>query len=134
MIFMNSVTINIPQSLYQRLEQASVHLQKPVQEVLTETLQAALPFAEEIPEAIRAEVAALSSMDEKTLQKVAESTMAYDEQQAMDQLLDLQRVRVLDDSEITRLESLRAEYGRILLRKARAFALLTKHGVSYSLE
>lgn len=131
---MNSVSVDIPQSLYQRLEQASAHLRKPVQEVLNETLQAALPPIEEIPEAIRSEVSALDSLEVAALEKVAESAMPHDDQQAMDHLLDLQRMRSLDDGEMARLETLRVEYGRILLRKARAFALLAERGVPYSLE
>lgn len=131
---MNSVSVDIPQSLYQRLEQASAHLSKPVQEVLNETLQAALPPIEEMPEAIRSEVSALDSLDVAALEKVAESAMTHDDQQTMDHLLDLQRMRSLDDGEMARLETLRVEYGRILLRKARAFALLAERGITYSVE
>jgi hypothetical protein len=43
---MSNVAIDIPQTPYNRLEQAAARLQKPVQELLAETLQAALPSVE----------------------------------------------------------------------------------------
>jgi len=43
-------------------------------------------------------------------------------------LLDLQSMRPLTGEEAARLKALRAEYGRVLLRKACAFALLVERG------
>ena len=123
-----SVTVQIPQPLYHRLEHAAVCLQKPVEDLLTETLQAVLPPADEIPASIQAEIAALDGLDDAKLRDVAESEMALKNQQALDHLLDLQSMRPLTDDEAARLERLRADYGRILLRKARAFALLAERG------
>ncbi|HID63285.1 MAG TPA: hypothetical protein EYP49_11180 [Anaerolineae bacterium] len=121
------VTVQIPQPLYHRLERAAVRLQKPVEDLLTETLQAALPPTDEISASIQAEIATLDGFDDAKLRNVAESEMAVKNQQTLDRLLDLQSMRPLTDDEAARLEGLRADYGRILLRKARAFALLAEH-------
>lgn len=128
------VSVNVPQPLYRRLEQAAARLHKPVQEFLAETLQATLPVTEHIPENIQREVAALENITVPELEAIAESSMASVDQQALEQLLDLQSMRPLSTMEMAQLEQLRAEYGRILLLKARAFALLAEQGFPLSLE
>ena len=129
-----SITVQIPQPLYHRLERAAVRLQKPVEDLLAETLQAVLPPADEISPSIQAEIATLDDLDDAELRDVAESEMALRDQQALDRLLDLQSMRPLTDDEAARLEGLRADYGRILLRKARAFALLAERGQPLPIE
>jgi len=129
-----SVTVQIPQPLYHRLERAAVRLQKPLEDLLTETLQAALPPADEISASIQAEIATLDGLDDAKLRDVAESEMALRDQQALDRLLDLQSMRPLTDDEAGHLEELRADYGRVLLRKARAFALLAERGQPLPIE
>ncbi len=129
-----SVAVKIPQALYHRLEQTAVRLQKPVEKLLVETLQAALPATDEIPDHIKTEVAALDRLDLVTLRKIAKSEMATKDQQSLEQILDWQGIRPLTNEETAQLAALRAEYGRILLRKARAFALLAKRGQPLPLE
>jgi len=129
-----SVTVQIPQPLYHRLEYAAARLQKPVEDLLAETLQAALPPADEISASIQAEIATLDDFDDAELRDVTESEMALRDQQALDHLLDLQSMRPLTDDEAAHLEKLRTDYGRILLRKARAFALLAERGQPLPIE
>jgi hypothetical protein len=128
------VSVNVPQPLYRRLEQAAARLQKPVQEYLAETLQATLPVTDQLPENIQLEVAALEKLGGPELEVIAESSMAPVDQEAFEQLLDLQSMRSLSAVELAQLEALRAEYGRVLLLKARAFALLAERGSPLSLE
>ncbi len=129
----SSITVKIPQPLYHRLQHVAARLQKPVTDMLVETLQAALPPVDEIPNHIRAEVANLDKLETTELYEVAESQMANADQDALEYLLDVQTTRPLTDEEAARLESLRMEYGRVLLRKARAFALLAERGQPYEL-
>ena len=129
-----SVTVQIPQPLYHRLERAAVRLQEGVEDLLAETLQAVLPPADEISASIQAEIATLDGLDDAKLRDVAESEMALRDQQILDRLLDLQSMRPLTDDEAGHLEELRADYGRVLLRKARAFALLAERGQPLPIE
>ena len=119
-----SIAVQIPQPLYHRLFQAVVRLQKPVESLLVETLQAALPAVDEIPLDIRAEISTLDKLDNATLRQIASGEMSQADQQTLEHLLDLQSMRPLNPEEATQLARLRTEYGRVLLRKARAFALL----------
>lgn len=121
-----SVAVQIPQPLYQRLEDTAVRLRKPVQELLAETLQAVLLPEEELPADLQAEIASLANLSEAQLLGVAESEMDLRDQKAFDALLDRQSVGPLTDDDAIRLQGLRAEYGRILVRKARAYALLAE--------
>lgn len=129
-----SVAIKIPQPLYHRLEEAAARLQKPIETFLVETLQTVLPPVEEIPEHIQAEVATLDKLDDAALRQVSQSEMELKDQQAFEYLLDLQSSRPLTDEEAAQLAALRTEYGRVLLRKARALALLAEHGQPLSFE
>jgi hypothetical protein len=135
----SSITVKIPQPLYHRLQHVAARLQKPVTDMLVETLQAALPPVDEIPNHIQAEVASLDKLEDAELYEVAESQMADVDQDALEYLLDVHAIakwhaiRPLADEEAARLESLRMEYGRVLLRKARAFALLAERGQPYKL-
>ena len=130
----SSVTVQIPQSLYHRLERAAARLQKPVEDLLAETLQATLPLTDEIPASIQAELVAMDNLGRSDLWEIAESEMAAKDQEAIDYLLDLQSMQALTGEEAVRLEQLRVEYGRILLRKARAFALLAERGEPLPIE
>jgi hypothetical protein len=123
-----SVAVHIPQSIYDRLERAASRMQMPVSDLLAETLQVALPPGDELPAHIQAEIAGLEDLDENRLVAVANSEMASGDQQALEQLLDAQGMRPLTTDEQDHLEKLRSEYGRVLLRKARASALLAERG------
>ena len=122
------VNVPLPLNIYYRLERTAQHLKKPVETLLSETLQAALPATDEIPEKIQLELANLTLLEIPELRQIAQSEMTLDDQQVLEQLLDLQGMRPLTNQEMTQLESLRTEYGRVLLRKARAFAILAKRG------
>ena len=83
---------------------------------------------EEIPEYIQVEVATLDKLDDTALRQISQSEMELKDQQAFEYLLDLQSSRPLADEEAAQLAALRTEYGRVLLRKARALALLAEQG------
>jgi len=127
----HTVAVQIPQSLYERLEQAAIKLQKPVDNLLVETLQAALSSTgDEIPPDIQTEIAALDHLSERALQDVAASEMTSQDQMMIEQLLSWQSERPLRPEEAAQLDQLRNEYGRVMLRKARAYALLAERGHS----
>lgn len=127
---MSTVVINVPVSreVYERLEKIAERVEQPVATVLNETLRAVLPHEYGIPAAIQNEVEALAELTIDELRKVAFSEMKLDDQTSLEELLQVQNLRPLTQSEVVKLEKLRSEYGRVLLRKARAFALLAERG------
>lgn len=127
---MTTSTVNVPVAyeLYQRLKQAARWQDKSVEVVLSETLDSVLPAQASIPLTISEELNELASLPTAILLQVAHEVMSDADQAAIEQLVDWQAIRVLTDAEQQRLASLQAEYERILLRKARAFALLAERG------
>ncbi|MCE7981062.1 MAG: hypothetical protein DYG89_07720 [Caldilinea sp. CFX5] len=127
---MSTAVINVPISLevYGRLERVAAHLAQPIETVLDETLRTILPTETGIPTTLQREIAALSTLTTEELHQVAGSEMSSEDQVAIEQLLYWQNMRSLTQRELAKLEKLRTEYGRVLVRKARAFALLAERG------
>lgn len=127
---MTTSTINVPVTydLYQRLKQAARWQDKSVETVLSETLNSALPTQDSIPPAVYQEIDELASLPTEALLQVAQEVMSSVDQAAIEQLVDWQAIRELTTDEHQRLAHLQMEYERILLRKARAFALLAERG------
>jgi hypothetical protein len=124
------VDIPVPQEIYDRLEKAAVRLEKSVPALLSDALLAVLPENETIPSNIQSEVAQLESLNIQELWTVARSEMSEEQQTMMEHLLYLQSSQKLKAPDLRKLEELRVEYGRIMLCKARAFAILAERGQS----
>lgn len=124
------VDIPVPQEIYDRLEKAAVRLEKSVPALLSDALLAVLPENETIPSNIQSEVAQLESLNIQELWTVARSEMSEEQQTMMEHLLYLQSSQKLKAPDSRKLEELRVEYGRIMLCKARAFAILAERGQS----
>lgn len=122
------ISVAVSREIYDRLERVAAHLEQPVETVLNETLRAVLPHEYGIPAAIQNEVEALAELTIDELREVAVSEMKLDDQTTLEELLQVQNLRPLTQSEVAKLEKLRSEYGRVLLHKARAFALLAERG------
>ena len=57
---MTTITLNLPRRLIQRAEQASLILQKPAEDVLTDLLDVALPDTTDAPPELQEELAHMS--------------------------------------------------------------------------
>ncbi len=77
---------------------------------------------------MQAELTGMTWLDSQELWRIARGEMSAEAQEQMQQLSQLQGQRPLASQEQEQLETLRQEYGRITLRKARAYALLSLRG------
>lgn len=125
---LQDITLHLPDSVLRRARQAAVALQRPVEDVLATALAAALPDLEDVPADLRPDLARMTWMGDQELWALARSTMAVGQQEQLRYLTDLQSQRALSEAEALALEALRQEYGRVTLRKARAYALLSLRG------
>jgi hypothetical protein len=123
-----NVTLHLSDALLQRARQAATALQRPLEDVLTATLAAALPDVEDAPADLRVELARMTWLGDHELWAIARSAMPDKEQEQLLYLADLQTQRPLTEQELTALQALRQAYGRVTLRKARAYALLSLRG------
>lgn len=122
---LQSITLNLPDTIMRRAKRAADTLHHPVEEVLTSVLAAGLPDVEDAPLAQQAELTRMTWSSERDLWATARSAMPQQLQDELERLTALQAERPLAEQEGRRIETLRLEYGRITLRKARAYALLS---------
>ena len=125
---MQSVTLHLSEAVMRRAKRAADALQHPLEEVLSATLAAALPDVEDAPTDMRPDLARMTWLSDQDLWAIARSTMPDDQQVQLQYLTELQAQRSLTQEDQEKLEALRQEYGRITLRKARAYALLSMRG------
>jgi hypothetical protein len=122
------VTLALPESLMRRAQQTAQTLDRPLEEVLTDVLAAALPNVDDAPADLQAELAGMTWLDSDALWQIARSEMSPQQQQRLATLSDRQPQHPLTQDEAALLAQLRNEYGRVTLRKARAYALLSLRG------
>lgn len=122
---MSTITLNLPDKTIQQAQQAATALKRPLEEVLTDMLTAVLPATTDIPAHLQLELTHMTWLDTPTLWEIASSTMTPSDQanlQTLSQQLNP------TPAQVAQLDHLRQEYGRVTLRKARAYALLSLRG------
>lgn len=123
-----TVTLNMPEVVYQRAKQAADILKRPLEEILVDTLASNLPSLDDIPGEMTSEVAAMAHLSDEALQGLANNIMQEERQALLHQLLDEQGRGELDEAGQRELAALIAEYGRYMVRRAKAVALLISRG------
>lgn len=122
---MQSVTLHLPDALMQRATQTADVLEQPLEDVLTSMLEAALPDVADAPPHVQAELTRMIWLSDQELWSIARSQMAPEQQKELRRLNAIQQQRSRQQEEQEAITLLRTEYGRITLRKARAYALLS---------
>lgn len=125
---MTTITLNLPDQTIQQAQQAAIILQKLVEDVLRDFLAAVLPSLQDVPAPMQAELTAMTWFDNQALWQIAQSSLSTTMQDELRNLSITQDQRTLTLSEQQQLDMLRQEYGRVTLRKARAYALLSLRG------
>lgn len=127
---LQSVTLHLPEPVYQRAKHAAEVLQQPVEDLIIDTLTSTLPVLDDVPTEMVSEIAAMTHLSDEALQGLATSTLRPERQTLLSELLDKQGQGELDEAEQRELAALMAEYGRLMLRRAKAVALLLARGKS----
>lgn len=123
-----TVTLDLPEVVVRRARQAASALQHPMEKVLADLLDAALPDVEDAPADMQADLARMTWLSDQELWTIARSAMPEKEQAQLSALTEIQAHRTLTLAEQEKLEALRQAYGRAMLRKARALAVLSLRG------
>lgn len=123
------VTLDLPETVYERLKRTAEALGCPLEEVVLQALELSLPpLGEELPPELREEAARMVRLDEPALRQIARSTLPPGQQRTLSRLLRKQQAGTLSEAEQKRLEALVQEADRLMLRKALAYALLKWRG------
>jgi hypothetical protein len=125
---MRTLTIQLPDEVYARLQHAAHGNEKRVRQVAIQLLRAALPPNDTMPQGIQQELDVLESLTDDVLWAVARTKMAASKQRRWKRLLDKNRQGTLTEPEQRELEQLTAEGDRLTLYKAHAYLLLRERG------
>lgn len=128
-----TVTLNIPVPLYQRLLNTASATQRSLEEVILHALKVGSPPTyDDIPEEFQAELAILDRLDNDALWQIATRRKTAAEMERYDSLLDRNREGTIAEAERLELTEWRREVDRFMLRKARAAVLLRWWGRNIS--
>ena len=126
-----TVTLQIPEIIYQRLVNTAHATQRPLEEVMLHALQIGSPPAwDDVPEEFQAELAALDKLDDNTLWQIFHSQKTAADMEEYNNLLEKNSSSTLTETERLNLISLRHEADLFMLRKAQAAVLLRWRGYS----
>jgi hypothetical protein len=125
---MTTITLTLPERIMEQAQQAAAALQRPVEEFLSDLLVAVLPTMQDVPDDMQAELIRMTWLDSQELWRIAREQMSVAVQEQLQQLTHLQGQRPLTPDEQAQLDTLRQDYGRMTLLKARAYALLSLRG------
>ncbi len=124
-----TITVSLPKSIYERVEVAAKASSLSLEEVLAQAIALLLPaFENDMPPNIQTNLAALPLSSDIELWKIANSTLAENQQTRLEALAELQKQRPLDSTEQSNLAKLVAEAQQIMLSKAEARRLLAQRG------
>lgn len=124
-----TLTIHLPDDLYQQLQQAAKLAQQPLETIVAQSLAHSLPpLLEDIPQSYQADVYPLLTMTNAELQDEVRKTFPSEHWDDYETLLEQKKVRSLSSKETARLDQLRREADLVTFRKTYAAVLLKRRG------
>jgi len=126
---MSQITIELPEPTLRRFRRGAAAAKKALEEFLAERLAATpVPLADDLPPALRAELAPLEHLDDAALWNAAAQRLSPAEQAEYDSLLAAAARANLSDARQTRLDALGEKARRLTLRRAHAYLILQWRG------
>ena len=122
------ITLELPDPLYQTVSKLAQVTQRPVGEILQESLAHPLPPLEDVSVDEADVLARMSILDDAALWQVSKLTLPEHQQEELHHLLDRQNAGELTAENTARLQDLMDEYGRQLVRRSHAWLLLARRG------
>jgi hypothetical protein len=124
-----TITIQLPQSMFERLKQIADLAHQPVEQVVEQGLSHILPpLLDEIPASYQADVYPLLAMNDVELQTEAARRFPAKLWQEYERLLIKKKEDVLTEAEHATLHKLRHQTDLLEFRKAYATVLLKRRG------
>lgn len=124
-----TVTMQLPENLYLRLQQTAKATKQSFEEILLRALQVGSPPTwESAPAEFQADLAALDRLDDATLWRIIRYRADTVQMERYQALLDKNANETLSIEERAELTQLRTEFDRRMLQKAHAAALLQWRG------
>jgi len=129
-----TVTVDFPKPLYERLQHQSRMMKAPIAEIVVQTVRYNLPaWLEVIPPDFEKELAQMGDLSLARLQTIARSTLPVVKQRKLNKLLQKNSEGTITLNELAELDDVQLEANFLMLKKAKALALLKKMGRPLSL-
>jgi hypothetical protein len=128
----HTVTLNLPETIYEQIRQAAEKAQRPIDDVLVEAVAAVAPCMDTGPEDLRSALAHMAYLNDAALWQAARATVAADQRERLAALHDKQQCDTLTAEEQAEERALLALYRETLLVRAQAAILLKQRGYDVS--
>ncbi|MEX0701677.1 MAG: hypothetical protein WD069_06225 [Planctomycetales bacterium] len=119
-----TVTLNIPQPLYQQLKERAEQAERSVEDETLDVLASVVPSGGRLPDELANAVDSLRSLDDAALWNAARSRLPAEVSQELEDLHLKRQREGLSDEEERKVAELKRKYERHLLIRAQALALL----------
>jgi hypothetical protein len=124
----STVSVQVPERLFQRLQRIAEATYRPIEDVLATTVNMALPQAPDLPPELADDLSAMTMFSDEALWAAAESSLSPSQRRRLNQLSHAGGHRSLSAAESAELAHLVDLYDRAVLRRARALAILAHRG------
>ena len=127
----NTVTLTLPEHVYENYRQKAQTTNKPVKQVLEEVVCASQPSpppVDDVPEYLRPDLRALEKLSNEELRCIAESHLEPAKQRKLDRLLDKNQAGTITKKGLQQLDAVLQEGQRLTVIKAHAWVLLKWRG------
>jgi len=123
------VTVALPDALYERARETATTASISLEQALTQFIALSLPVLEDdLPAAMRSELAALPLMSDAELWRIANGMMSEAQQHRLESFAEQKKRSALTAAEQAALTRLMEQAQHLMLRKAEAYRLLARRG------
>ena len=124
-----TITLSLPNDIYQRFQHVAKAVQRPLEDIVFQTIQGNLPpSVEDLPLEWQAELASLQQCSSKTLSAIVKEPLSQKQWKRHQDLLHQNQTSELSDTELQELAHLRKETDRFVFRRSYTLALLKWRG------
>ena len=127
-----TVTLNLPTTTYERIKRAADKLRRPVDDVLSEAVVAAALVADSTPQSLRSALAQMAYLNDAVLWQLARATMPQAQAARLEELHHEQQREGLTEEEKGEERELASLYRDTILVRAQAAVLLKQRGYDVS--
>lgn len=123
-----TITLNLPETVYQQIQRAAGKANRPIKEVLVEAVSAVAPVMEMPPSRLRSALAQMAYLNDAALWQAARATLPAQQRERLEALHDEQQREGLTADQRSEERSLVALYRETILVRAQAAVLLKQRG------
>jgi hypothetical protein len=122
------VSVPVPEPVYRRLQGAAMAAKRSVSDVLASAVTVALLPSPDLPDALADELAEMIWLSDEALWQATTPTFTKEQQERLARLNDFADDRTLTAAERAEQTALLTAYEQSILRRAQAFAILSRRG------